>query len=389
MSASERRPLVLEKIPLGSCVDGRYWKIIPTDVLGLPESYLYDPAPQLPMLPGMRVVDAAGFKAAKWQKPSQALLTTGLHYANNRSDRGTDPEFFLTERGERIPAFMKLPAKSETKMGWFWDGFQGETTVGADNCHEVIAQNIAYQMRKLKALGLNISDTTVWRVPDVLLENASDAQVALGCDPSENAYGLVGRKVEYPRFLKWRFAGGHIHQSMQAQERQNKAHVEYIVRTMDAFLGVPAVALFQNYDRFIRRRYYGLAGEYRLPSHGLEYRVLSNAWAFHPLSFMLTFDLARFAFSLGRAHMRRLFVGDRRTVVDTINNCDVKTAQALMDANKETYNTWLDWRYRSAKPFWEAIKGGIDKVIPNFGKDIVGAWEPIERYDDAPHWARV
>jgi len=49
----------------------------------------------------------------------------------------------------------------------------------------------------------------------------------------------------------------------------------------------------QNLDEPVRREYYGLAGEYRLPPHGLEYRSLSCAWIFHPKAAATILDLAR------------------------------------------------------------------------------------------------
>lgn len=377
---------MLENIPVGSCVDGRYYKLAP-----VPEEpkYLFDYRGDAYSWRSLLTPEFDALKAYKWQKPPAAALTYGLHYINQPTNRGTDPEFFLWDGKERIPAFGVLPSKQERTGSWFWDGFQAETVVDADSCHETIAKNISTRMTEASYLKLKIHPSTVWRVPDLLLNTASDAHVALGCDPSKNAYGMKGRQVLYPKLLKWRFAGGHIHFQMNDLEKADLGHVLHIVRCLDAYLGVPSVALFQNVDHWIRRRYYGLAGEFRLPKHGLEYRTLSNAWAWHPLSFMLTFDLARQAFSMGRAHYRSLFKGDQRRVVEIINNCDVKAAKAMTYANREFYDMWADWRYGSSTAFWSAIDKGIDKVIPNFGQDIINSWLGIETYEDAPHWANL
>lgn len=312
---------------------------------------------------------------------------------------GTDPEFFLIKDGLRVPAFDHLPDKHSSPDGLFWDGFQAETTVdplvnlsgdlrGTPECHQLLALNVGRQIQLLAEKGLNIAPTPIWRIPSDMLRYASEAHVALGCDPSWNAYASWGRCVEEPRKLQWRFAGGHVHFQLTAEERQDKSNVRYLVKTLDALLGVPSVCLAQNYDHFIRRRYYGLAGEYRLPAHGLEYRTLSNFWLMHPRAFMLTFDLARHALNVGRARLRNIFVGcnNEKAIRDTINYCDVRSAKDFMRLNQKLYTAWSEMLYGHSKPFWSAIEGGLDKVIPNWGRDVVKAWDVGSYYNTVPVW---
>jgi hypothetical protein len=220
-----------------------------------------------------------------------------------------------------------------------------------------------------------------------MLKWAGEAQVSLGCDPSRNAYGLQGRFVERPRDLEWRFAGGHVH-FMLAEEERLLANIHYLVKTLDALVGIPSVCLAQNYDHFIRRRYYGLAGEYRLPPHGLEWRTLSNFWVMDPRAFMLVFDLARHALNLGRARFRNVFVGasSEKAIRDTINYCDVKSAKDFMRLNREFYSQWARMLYKSDKAFWAAIEGGVDKVIPNWGQNVVGSWRLPMVWREVPAW---
>lgn len=312
--------------------------------------------------------------------PSLVAATRGLHlaYANGPT-MGTDPEFFLKRGDEIEPAFAFLPDKHASMDGLFWDGFQAETTVRATGN---LMDNIAVQMNLLGQKNLNVAPLSVWRIPPLMLKWASEAHVELGCDPSRNAYGSVGRKVEEPRLLNWRFAGGHEHFELYEEERQDKDGIRYLVKTLDALQTMPCVALAQNYDHFIRRRYYGLAGEYRLPPHGLEYRTLSNFWLMDPRVFGLVFDLGRHALNIGRTHMRSVVEGQERAIQDTINYCDVRSARDFMHLNKEFYSAWASMLYDSSKPFWEAIEGGVDKVIANWGVDVVGAWN----YDKAPSW---
>lgn len=331
-------------------------------------------------------------------KPSLAAAVNGIHtcYGTNLV-MGTDPEFFLSQNGQVVPAFEHLPDKYTTADGLFWDGFQAETVVDpfkrpsgerntAPYCHSLLAQNLGQQIQRLALKGLNVAAIPVWRVPNSMLAWASEAHVSLGCDPSRNVYGTFGRVVERPRELQWRFAGGHVHFNLTAEERCNPDNIRYLVKTLDALLGIPSVCLAQNYDHFIRRRYYGLAGEYRLPPHGLEYRTLSNFWLMHPQAFMLVFDLARHVLNIGRARLRNVFVGQERSIRDTINYCDVKSAKDFMHLNREFYTAWSELLYGNSQAFWMAIQNGLDKVLPNWGRDVVGAWKLPQDWRTVPAW---
>jgi hypothetical protein len=321
----------------------------------------------------------------KWRRPPSTIWLRGLHQAVSNLYRGTDPEFFLWDGMRRVPAFEVLPDKKRANP-WFWDGFQAETTIGAETCHECTVRNISGAMKVLKGMGLKVHPSTSWKVPNELLQTASDSHVALGCDASYNAYRLKGREVPIPRLLPWRSCGGHLHFQMAPEEREDWAHVVHIVKSLDLFLGVPSVALFQNVDQRVRRFYYGLPGEFRLPPHGLEYRVLSNAWAWHPQSTMLIFDMARQAFAMGRAHFKNMWIGSERQAIECIQYGDVRLAQELTRANKWYFEELTGWRYQRSDTFWRAIERGIDQVIPDFGRDIVEQWQGIEHYRDAPKW---
>jgi hypothetical protein len=336
------------------------------------------------------------------QVPSVAAAVEGIRKCyGNALVMGLDPEFFVRQRGQLVPAFDCLPDKHSTPDGLFWDGFQAESTVRPTNCYEncprncqdhliychaLLAQRIGKQIARLATKGLEIAPQAVWRVPQRMLELAGEAQVSLGCDPSRNAYGMWGRCVLEPRRLSWRFAGGHIHFTLVEAERTPE-NIRYLVKTLDALVGIPAVCLAQNYDHFIRRRYYGLAGEYRLPAHGLEWRTLSNFWIMHPRAFMLVFDLARHALNVGRARLRNVFVGatNESAIAQTINYCDVKSARDFMRLNEPFYSRLMLELYGSKRAFWQAIEGGIDSVIPQWGQNVVGDWQAVNQGD----WRKV
>jgi len=319
------------------------------------------------------------------EKPSSTLLGWGARNAVSPMT-GSDPEFFLRQGGQDVAAFFHLPPKEVRKGGWFWDGFQAETTVPARHCHQEFAVEFKKQLALLAGQHLEPRAATVWEVPQALMDAAGENHVSFGCSPSLNAYGHKGLTAENPRALLLRFAGGHVHEGWTNLQRCFP-DVEGIVKTMDVFAGVACVALARNFDNPLRRRYYGLAGEYRLPSHGLEYRTLSNFWLYHPLSFQLVLGLTRHAFSMGANGFRKHLIGTDNEVSTIIDNCDVPAAVDLVHLNEGIYKAWHDCYYGGGfETFLRAVDRGIDKVIPDFGKDIPTAWASVRDAYFQPTW---
>lgn len=81
-----------------------------------------------------------------------------------------------------------------------------------------------------------------------------------------------------------RSGGCHIHIGNTSQEHTElmKKNAKSIVKFLDYYVGLWSVLLTQNNQlEFVRRNYYGRAGSYRIPEHGLEYRVMSNTLIGH------------------------------------------------------------------------------------------------------------
>jgi len=261
---------------------------------------------------------------------------------------GSDPEIFIEdENGKCIPAFNFLGSKTdkknlynygENKCNIYWDGFQAEFETAAANCleqHSASVQQAMIQLEKL-AKGYNkkakLSTKTVMRIDQDVLEAAKIEHVSLGCMPSFNVYGMSGEVVADPRMLPIRPAGGHIHFGIG---KSNHEQVKDMVKALDAILGVCCVSLFQKYDDPVRRQYYGLAGEYRLPPHGLEYRTLSNAWLVHPVIMNFVFDFARKVLMFGQKEFLKKWNATEAETIACINNCDVTLAHEIMERNKD------------------------------------------------------
>jgi hypothetical protein len=325
----------------------------------------------------------------------QFMLRNIKHELGHTFMIGSDPEMFVEDKdGQLIPAFDFLGSKQkpdfteETIHGgnWgtkpmYWDGYQAEFTTSANTClawHvDSVWAGISALAKKAKAFkpGAKLSAKTVFDIPEESLATAAEEHVEFGCMPSYNNYGLSG--VKKPgREATFRSAGGHIHFGIG---KRTPEEIQRIVYALDAILGVACVAMFAKFDDPRRRVMYGLAGEYRLPPHGLEYRVLSNAWMFHPLIMNLVFDLSRKCVVLGQKKLLEVaWKTTEEETIDCINNCDVEKAKEILDRNKATFIQLLSAAYPNQddarlEVLFKGFRDGMETLVEN-PTDIENNW---------------
>ena len=304
----------------------------------------------------------------------QAAIT---NYSSYRSGLGTDPEMFVkdSKTEKLIPAFTFLPEKDaaeRTPLGWdifsygredksphstkfFWDGFQAEWSYDGSasgyystgvSCLIYLVDQVRFSLLALDKLAKEANPTAklslenVVKISPAWMKKAGDVHVAFGCKPSKNAYGKRGKMIENPRKLAYRFAGGHMHFSLGEDEKKQEI-IQAIVKVMDAILGVWCVGAARGIDNPIRRKYYGLAGEYRTPKYGFEYRTPSNFWLSHPRVMNCAFEVARAAISLWRSGHSGWWIAPEDEVQSVINNCDVQGAVEIIERNVELFRFLL------------------------------------------------
>lgn len=299
---------------------------------------------------------------------------------------GADPEIFVKDKdGNVMPAWTFLPAK-RINGRYFWDGWQAEfRTQSTGTCLAYFVDHIRHDLTTLNVYILNNLPPGARLVMDSVVpvdtKGVSAEHVALGCAPSFNAYGEPPLAGLNPRQIPFRFAGGHIHFGL-SKSCFVENWVEPVVKGMDRIVGLSAVCLARNMDNPIRRKFYGRAGEYRLPTHGLEYRVLSNFWLCAPEITHITFELARMGVTLGVTNQNWLFAGSDADVQTAINETDPDAAYALLRRNERLLKRLFkgtnigDYSQTSDITFemyWEALRGGVGAVIrdPN---DLSGNW---------------
>lgn len=317
------------------------------------------------------------------------ISSTDLLFQAQRmnSTTGADPEIFVTKGARKrtlFPAFEFLPNKPEKSpykglsgdpRAWAYrDGFAAEFGIVGGACHGYMIDYLRNGLQEVLRLASEKDDTAklsienTFAIPEEVRKAATPEQLALGCLPSLNAYG-DNPILPSGNELNLRFAGGHIHFGMS--NSQEPEFYKDLVKGADLVAGIPLVAMLENIDSPARRQYYGRAGEYRLPKHGLEYRVLSNAWLAHPQFAHLVLNLTRSGLKLGRLKLTEEFGLSTQQIQDIINYCDVKAARKWSRENIKLLLTLIHKdgvRDSDAadKAFVRIIEEGMPAVFPTY-----------------------
>lgn len=328
---------------------------------------------------------------------------------------GSDPEIFITDKDNvLIPAFNFLPNKTDatnkkhkrmSTMGVeyfnsiYWDGFQAEFDTLATGCLSFHVDSVQaalenlYKLAKKHNPDAKLSVQSTFDIDPKIIEASKDEHVAFGCMPSFNIYGLKGMELS-GREVMYRSAGGHIHFGCG---KKTEEEIKRIVKALDAILGVACVSLFQGFDNPKRRSMYGLPGEYRTPPHGLEYRVLSNAWLSHPLIMHLVFDLSRKAFMFGQKGLLKYWKATEEETIKCIMNCDVKLSHEILKRNKELLLKIFHAAFRDSSYSDVAYKLFIDGMgsVVKDPHNIIGNWSLESKewvhHSEKPHasWSKA
>jgi hypothetical protein len=213
---------------------------------------------------------------------------------------GSDPEFMLqTPARKFVSAIGIVPGDKykRHKIGrheYYYDNVMAECAVAPAATKKEVIENFRDCFGKFAEL----------TAPMILVPQASadypemellheDAK-AIGCDPEYCVYDLTDAVPPVQAFKDntLRTAGGHIH--LGCETAQSEFGSIFTIRMLDLFLGVPSI--FMDHDKTAKRRkqLYGKAGRWRNPSHGVEYRSLSNFWLQCPKYVELIYDICEF-----------------------------------------------------------------------------------------------
>ena len=296
---------------------------------------------------------------------------------------GSDPEYWLSDpnTGQLIPAFKTLPDKKAVTGPYqsFYDGFQAEFATDPHTCLQELSMNIIRAWRHIPAT-TKISLESVRDIGDC--GKVPKKYLALGCMPSQNIYGHRGNIGVDGEFLPFRFAGCHMHFGLDPK-LVTPDTVRRMVMALDRIAGVGLCALFGHLEDPRRRQFYGLAGEYRLPTHGLEWRVPSPQVLCHPGIFHLGFGLARAAVTTALTGLDQLWDCETEEAIAVINTSDYQAARKIMlRPHNQALLTGLAIRYYSkhlVKPTLDIFTNGLDRWVPN-PTDVYGNWDLVAEH---------
>ena len=107
------------------------------------------------------------------------------------------------------------------------------------------------------------------------------------------------------------------------------------------------------------------------------------------MAYHLVFDLARWAFNIGKGGLR-CYIGEPDLIVDIVQFGDVRSAKDLVKLNRPLYEEFLKLYPMPARlKFWQSIEEGFLKSIPGYGQDINGIWRGVVDAYQQPMWSQL
>ncbi len=319
----------------------------------------------------------AGLKALYRKTKGNIMFDTLKPIQRHGQYFGADPEFFLKSNRHVVGSEIVIPndglvfraASWSVNKGMFvQDGVQVEINPQPDSCRAAFSNGIrdgfillrkelaALETKQKRVVKADFSRTV--KISRTELAKLRPENQQFGCTPSLNAYGEATNLTSVdPHQYLYRSGGGHIHLSIKKDDEYDraskvlKASPDKIVHVLDYLVGNMCVLMDREKGNKIRRRMYGRAGEYRLPEHGLEYRVPSNFWLqdYHLLS--ITFGQVRFAMSLVRSEQ---FEAYYEAMLAAVSMDDIRNA-----INNNDYNLAMK-NFMALLPIMEKAWGDSD-----------------------------
>lgn len=329
---------------------------------------------------------------------------------------GCDPEFFINVDGKATGAEKAISNNiREVKI----DGIAVELNPIPTSCRALLRSEIMHTINlfryEIYNKNVKISSQLKTTLSKEEFDSLDDNNKKLGCEPSFSAYSDSKIKIDKSHEKSTtRFAGGHLHLGIYKKlydiflykydnrfnndgSIKSEIHEKIcndvrdfmisLVPLLDIMVGNTAVLLDRSPDNIERRKSYGKAGEYRLPNHGLEYRVLSNFWLRGYPLMSLVMGLTRHAFLIHINGMSDpiLKAVNQKDIIKAINENDFDLAYAnfkkIQDiAFSEEYTPYNQEEQDNG--FWPInplniykfhllIEQGIDHY---FKADIIDAW---------------
>lgn len=311
----------------------------------------------------------------------------------------------------------------EPRLWWLHpDGVQLEFGYFPSTCMEITGNYIRDMLLTTNGLLRNKNLRLSTRTSAAITPGQA-MEAPLGCRPSYNAHNIDNNI--YDKNPMKRFTGGHFHFTMLAHPWQTPFYVDNkfslfnpsdieafesiyslqninetvrqefinkLVRVMDATLGMFSVAVAGEHDDPGRRQHhYGMAGDYRLTTKTLEYRVPSNTVWMNPVTWHIMGMMGRFltnqfktahisveAYNFYKFHDE---ITDWGEVVDIINNTDYQAARKWWADNNEKIRNLFAPETKIANHWYKINKLASDGMF-KYLKPLV--WDRVSPYYPYP-----
>lgn len=308
---------------------------------------------------------------------------------------GADPELFVEKDGTILGSEKIIP---KAGLSLYYsspyvvrDGIQVELNPPERNTVSALGTEIGIafkllQTQLLKHPGVRPKFAGVVEVTRDELDSLSPDSQILGCQPSENVYGVRPITVDAKEYRK-RSAGGHAHFGLTGNRALFNARIN-VISHLDIFLGNFAVLLDRDPGVAERRENYGRAGEYRIQPHGIEYRTPSNFWLRHYVLMDFVYGMAGVAFSLINHDLKNdtdiegelVQTVNIENVIQAINTSDFELAKR----NVEVVRPFI--AKHVPKEGFPIHAGNIDKFLM-FAEDVrAKGLDSFFPQDPVDHW---
>lgn len=285
---------------------------------------------------------------------------------NHHVTYGTDPEFFFERAdGSIIGAEKVIPAAGlrvaySTRPNVILDGVQVELNPASSGYISILAGNIATAIELISRTlskrndGVRLSYKRFVDVGRAELDSLSEGCRELGCQPSDNVYGIRPITVDKKHYTK-RSTGGHIHLGLPEDLRDNS-----LIAWCDVFSGLIGTLFDRDPGAAERRENYGRAGEYRVQPHGLEYRTHSSWWMRNYTLMSLAFGTVKIAVAVAQ---------DDELRKELFETCDINQVIEAIDLNS----------YSQALRAFEAIRPFLVRNLPKSGGEFQLSPDNLDR----------
>ena len=342
------------------------------------------------MLAAAKPVKFADLKFTKGLTPSPAIvdlrtklfmLLAGMY----EIQFGYDPEFFALNEAQMPTKF-----KADGVVGhWVRDGLAWEAHTSSParclnnllNTWHSATSGVCPTSERYKNYPqyIPLSVSPKLAITPSIRATLTESDLELGCNPSENIYGLTS-DMALASMTPARWAGGHVHINLPAVHC-NPTTVARCIRNVDAIAGVALVNMVGDWDDTQRRQFYGQAGEFRTKPYGFEYRTPSNQMWTSSYMLYAFLEIMRMAVKMALAELDYEDIGFDTTqeeVIRTIQDNNKAMALAVIERNLPIYSAIFEaksnFSYQSFGPLSAVLRVGD---CADLLRDYYGLTQPL------------